>query len=128
MHQPVEATRKAKRLVRAAVAKARTLQPLARSRTEARKAALVIGGGISGMTAALEVASQGIPVTLLEREAELGGFMRRMGRTLEGEDIPARLRDIEKRLRGNGLVKVILGARLRKVEGYVGKYRSVVET
>ena len=67
------ATEKARDLVRMAVAKALLLQPLHKIEVEVQKAALVVGGGVAGMTAALTLAGQGFPVHLVEREARLGG-------------------------------------------------------
>ena len=126
MHQPKEATAKAKALVRAAVAKARTLQPLPRKRIDVKKSALVIGGGISGMYAAFELASHGIQVTLVEREASLGGLMRSMQRTIDGEDITARLRTIEDGLRSNGLINIHTDSKIKSIDGYLGNFRTVV--
>jgi heterodisulfide reductase subunit A-like polyferredoxin len=67
------ATEKAKDLVRMAVAKALRLEPLYKTEVPVQKAALVLGGGVAGMTAALTLADQGFPVHLVEREARLGG-------------------------------------------------------
>ncbi len=128
MHEPERATAKAKRLVRAAVSKARTLQPLSRQRTEVKCSGLVIGGGVSGVTAALELASHGVPVTLVERERELGGLARRLHKTIEGEDARERIRALEERLRSSGLARVLTGASVKKIEGYVGRYKVTVET
>ncbi len=75
-HDPVAATNKAKDMVRMAVSKAARLVPIRRSTFAVNHRALVIGGGIAGMTAALGVAAQGFPVTLVERERELGGNLR----------------------------------------------------
>ncbi|MEM4729411.1 MAG: CoB--CoM heterodisulfide reductase iron-sulfur subunit A family protein [Thermoplasmata archaeon] len=128
MHEPMKATAKAKKLVRAAVAKARNLQPLSRRRMEVRRAALVVGGGVSGMTAAIELASQGVQVTLVERERELGGLARRLHRTIEGEDVRERLHALEEKLRSSELVRILTASRVKKIEGYVGKYSVVVES
>jgi heterodisulfide reductase subunit A len=78
MHQPEEATEKAKDLVRSVVAKARLLKPLKKPVINVTQVALVIGGGVSGMTAALELAKQGFEVHLVEREKELGGHLRKI--------------------------------------------------
>ncbi|MEM4729111.1 MAG: CoB--CoM heterodisulfide reductase iron-sulfur subunit A family protein [Thermoplasmata archaeon] len=121
-----EATEKAIALVRMAVARARTLQPLQRLRTPVKKSALVIGGGISGMTAALEMAAQGYPVTLVEREPELGGISRRIHYTLDGLDVRGHLEGLIKRVEGNPLVRVMKGTEVRSVEGFVGNFRAVV--
>ncbi len=76
MHEPEKATQKSKDLLRMAIAKSRLLQPLQRQRIKIQKSALVIGGGISGMTAALTLARQGSDVYLVEKEDELGGNLR----------------------------------------------------
>jgi heterodisulfide reductase subunit A len=127
MHQPVEATAKAKKLVRSAVSKARDLQPLSRGRTVAKKTALVIGGGISGMTAALELAAQGIPATLVERQPKLGGLAGRLHETVEGQDVPARLKELERRLRSDKNITVHTGANIKSINGFVGNFKTVVE-
>jgi len=67
------ATEKARDLVRMAVAKALRLEPLHKTEVPVQKAALVLGGGVAGMTAALTLADQGFPVHLVERETRLGG-------------------------------------------------------
>jgi len=87
---PQLATLKAQELVRMAVAKARLLRPLPRLRFELTHSALVIGGGLSGMTAALSIADQGYEVHLVEREPELGGHLRHIHYGLGDED-PQRL-------------------------------------
>ena len=76
MHQPKEATQKAKDLVRMAVNKARNIEPLDRIKLNVTSKALVIGGGISGMVAALNFASQEYETVLVEKETELGGHAR----------------------------------------------------
>ena len=73
---PAAATAKAKDMVRMAASKAAKLIPIRRSTFAVNHRALVIGGGIAGMTAALSVAAQGFPVTLVERERGLGGNLR----------------------------------------------------
>ncbi len=72
------ATKKARSLVRMAVARAALLEPLATREVSVNNAALILGGGAAGMTAALVLADQGFPVHLVEREAMLGGNLRRL--------------------------------------------------
>jgi heterodisulfide reductase subunit A len=81
------ATEKAKELVRMAVAKARRLRPIERGTFDVNHRALVIGGGLAGMTAALSIAEQGFGVTLVEREAGLGGNLRHIYTTLPGSEV-----------------------------------------
>ncbi|MDQ7780676.1 MAG: FAD-dependent oxidoreductase, partial [Planctomycetota bacterium] len=76
MQQPADATAKSKDLVRMAVAKARRIQPLPMRKLPVTKDALVVGGGLAGMTAALALADQGFKTHLVERETELGGNLK----------------------------------------------------
>jgi len=79
------ATEKAKDLVRMAAAKALRLEPLRKTEVKVEKAALVIGGGVAGMTAALTLADQGFPVHLVERGERLGGSLWHIGKLVDWE-------------------------------------------
>jgi heterodisulfide reductase subunit A len=74
-------TEKAKRLVRAAVARVAFHQPLEARREPVQRAALVVGGGIAGIQAALSIADAGYPVYLVEREPSIGGRMAQLDKT-----------------------------------------------
>jgi heterodisulfide reductase subunit A len=87
MEQRKEATEKAMDLVRMAVAKSRLTEPLRSIPLPVTHSALVVGGGIAGMTAALAVADQGYDVALVEKSPSLGGVAARIGTTLSGEGI-----------------------------------------
>ncbi len=126
MHRAREATVKAKDLVRIAVAKARLLEPLQKGSVAVTKAALVIGGGLSGMTAALELAEQGFDVYLVEREKELGGNLRRIRRLLDGEDPGKALASLVERVGRNGRIRVFAAARIAKVDGSIGSFRTTI--
>jgi heterodisulfide reductase subunit A len=126
MHEPEAATEKAKDLVRMAVAKARLLKPLKKPKVEVTPVALVIGGGLSGMTAALEIAEQGYEVHLVEKEGELGGNLRRIMYTLEGTDPQESLRELVSRVEGNENIKLHLGTRVEDAQGYVGNFETTL--
>ena len=126
MREPEAATRKAKDLVRMAVAKARRLEPLERPKLSVNPRGLVIGGGLSGMTAALVLADQGFETFLVEREAELGGFFRKIHYTLEGRDPRSYLEGLVDRVDSNELIHIFKGARLEDISGYVGNFRSTI--
>ncbi|MGQ9623933.1 MAG: FAD-dependent oxidoreductase [Candidatus Bathycorpusculaceae bacterium] len=126
MHQPKEATEKAKDLVRAVVAKARLLKPLKKLVIGVTQVALIIGGGVSGMTAALELAKQGFEVHLVEREKELGGHLRKIYYLLEGEDPKEQLNRLVKEVTGNENIHVHLGAEVVEVNGFVGNFKSKI--
>ena len=126
MHQPEAATEKAKDLVRMAVAKARLIQPLRKPRIEVTPAALVIGGGLSGMTAALELADQGIETHLVEKEDELGGNLRRIKFVLGGEDPQAKLGELVGRVKGHENIRVHLGTQVEDIQGYIGNFETTL--
>jgi heterodisulfide reductase subunit A len=122
------ATRKAKDIIRMSVARAGHLEPLQEFDLPVTPSALVVGGGIAGLTCALSIAAQGFHVHLLERERELGGMGRRIATTLEGTDVPAMLEDLIRRVYANPLIHVSRGATIRSVSGYVGNFTTIAET
>ncbi len=124
MQNPEEATAKSRELVRMAVANARLLRALDSSPQTVTQKALVIGGGLAGMTAALAIADQGFAVYLVERSRELGGRLRQLRYTDGGEDVGGLLVRLEQRVRAHPQVRVFTGAELVAVSGYVGNYRS----
>ena len=127
MHEPERATEKAKDLVRMAVAKARLKKPLKPLSVPVNHSALVIGGGIAGMTAALTLADQGFEVHLVERKGELGGMARRIYYTVEGEDVRSFLSQLVRKVEGHPLIKVHTNAHIVDVHGYVGNFTTEIE-
>jgi heterodisulfide reductase subunit A len=127
MHEKGKATEKAKDIVRMAVAKARLLEPLKRSSLDVTRSALIIGGGLSGMTAALELAEQGFESFLVEKDAELGGNLRHIQYLLDGKENPQeQLRSIVGKVRSNSKIKVYTNASVKSFEGYIGNFRTVI--
>ncbi len=126
--QKEDATQKAQDIVRMSVARARYLEPLQEFDLPVTKAALVVGGGIAGMTCALSIANQGHTVYLLEKNKDLGGMARRIHTTLEGMDVQAHLNDLIHKIYNNPLVHVSHGATITDVSGYVGNFITTVET
>ena len=128
MHDHVGATEKAKDLVRMAVAKARFLKPLKKPVTSVTQSALVIGGGLAGMTAALEIAEQGFEVHLVEKQPELGGNLRKLRYMLHGENVHERLQQLISKVESNGNITLHLGAGIEDIHGYVGNFETVLNT
>ncbi len=126
MHEPEAATQKAKNLVEMAVAKARMLEPLDRPLVNVVQKGLVIGGGLSGMTAALSLAEQGFETYLVEKSEELGGLLRRKYHTLDDVKPQKLLTDMIEEVNQNELIHVFLGARVEDVSGYVGNFKTTV--
>ncbi len=127
MHEPSRATEKSKDLVRMAIAKARLLSPLEKYIIETTPVGLVIGGGLSGMTAALDIADQGFDVHLVERTGELGGNLNHIKYHPSGVDPQKNLRDIIKRVESNSHVKLHLNTELVDAHGYIGNFESTLD-
>jgi heterodisulfide reductase subunit A len=126
--QKEEATEKAQDIIRMSVARARYLEPLQEFDLPVNKTALVVGGGIAGMTCALSIANQGHEVHLVEKDTALGGMARRLHTTLEGMDVQAYLNDVISAVYNNPLIHVSHEATITDVSGYVGNFITTVET
>ncbi|MCG8636303.1 MAG: CoB--CoM heterodisulfide reductase iron-sulfur subunit A family protein [Desulfobacterales bacterium] len=125
---PENATRKAKEIVRMSVARSSLLQPLKEFDLPVNKTALVVGGGIAGMTCALSMANQGFEVQLLEKEKMLGGMARRIHTTLEGMDVQAFLKETTRKVYQHPYIRVSHDAAITDVTGYVGNFVTTVKT
>ncbi len=126
--EPEEATEKAKDLIRMSAARAAHLEPLQDIDLPVNKNALVVGGGIAGMTCALSIASQGHEVYLVEKDSDLGGMARRIHYTLEGMDVQAYLHDIIQKVYKNPLVHVYHNATITEATGYIGNFTTKVQS
>lgn len=120
------ATQKAKDLVRMAVAKARLIQPLPEPIIEVIPKGLIIGGGLSGMTAALSLARQGFECYLIERSSELGGNLRNTYFTLEGPDPQKHLNQLIREVKDQENIHIYTGTAVQLIEGFVGNFRTVI--
>ena len=126
MHEPEKATQKSKDLVRMALAKSRLLQPLQRQTVHVEKSALVIGGGLSGMTAALTLARQGFDAYLVEKDNELGGNLRHIHYLLNGDRPQEELARLRDEIRQNSRVHLFTGAAIEKIEGTIGNFKTTI--
>jgi heterodisulfide reductase subunit A len=123
-----DTTEKAKRLVAAAVAKASLYQPLEEREVGVTPAALVIGGGIAGLEAALDIAEAGYRVYLVEREEHLGGNMARLNRTFPTLESAAELlAQTISQVQEHPNIEVMTASEVAEVEGYVGNFAVKVE-
>ena len=121
-----EATQKAKDIVRMSVARSARLEPLEEYDLPVNKTALVVGGGVAGMTSALSLANQGFEVYLLEKDSDLGGMARRLHYTLEGMDVRSYLDDLVRKVYRHPSVHVSTDATITHVAGYVGNFTTTV--
>ena len=121
-----DATQKAKDIIRMSVARATHLEALQEFDLPVNKTALVVGGGLAGMTSALSIVKQGHEVYLVEKDSELGGMARRIHYTLEGMDVQAYLTDIVNKVYQNPLIHVYTDAVITEASGYVGNFVTKV--
>ena len=124
MHDPEKATKKSKDLVRMAVAKANLIEPLNQASLDVTNAALVVGGGISGMVSALNLADQGFQVHLVEKTSQLGGIANRHHHTLEGLDIQAYLKTLVQQVSKEPLIHLYLEAEIVEANGFIGNFKT----
>ena len=124
--KPRQATHKAIDLVRMATGRAANLMPLAEETVPVHSAALVVGGGIAGMTAAVALADQGFPVHLVEKHQRLGGTVCNIHRTLDGDDVQAFLAETIQRVNAHPRITVHLDSTVSKVDGHVGAFSSSI--
>jgi len=129
MHDPKAATEKAKDLVRMAVAKVYLLEPQEEPEIEITPVALVIGGGISGMTSALSLAEQGFHVHLVEKQPELGGMLLQLGKLfpLEQDSLEILKPKIEA-VKSNPKIKIHTNSRVKSVKGFIGNFDVEIES
>jgi heterodisulfide reductase subunit A2 len=108
------------------VARTINLEPLQEFDLPVNKAALVVGGGVAGMTSALGLANQGFEVHLVEKDTDLGGMARRIHSTLEGLDVQAYLQGLVREVYRHPRIRVLHGATITDVTGYVGNFVTTV--
>ncbi len=123
---PPGATRKAKELMRMALGRVLAAEPVHKLELRPVPRTLVIGGGVAGMTAALNVADAGYDVTLVERESELGGNLRNVYYVAEPENPQRLLRDLINRIIGHERIDLLTETELVSHRGRVGDFTSVL--
>ena len=128
MREPDKATQKAKDLIRMGVAKARLLQPLEEIEMKVAPSALVIGGGIVGMKAALNLANQGFDVHLVEKEPELGGTLRSINELFPiNQEAVKLIKPLVEQIRSHPKIKTRLSSRVSQVTGFIGNFNINVD-
>ncbi|MFO8090977.1 MAG: FAD-dependent oxidoreductase, partial [Desulfatiglandaceae bacterium] len=127
-NDPAAATDKAKDLVRMAVAKVALLEPVQDTELDVNPGVLVVGAGISGISAALSLATQGYPVTIVERAQEPGGQAKRIHTTWKGENVKKRLEALVKTAAENPMIELNCATEIESVEGFVGNFKTTLDT
>jgi len=122
MKENEKATLKAKDLIRMGVEKATLLEPLEKVKVEVNPSAVVIGGGIAGMTAALNLANQGFETNIIEKESELGGLVNKLNKIYPTNEDTSELLSIIDKVENHKNLKIFKSATLEKVDGFIGNY------
>ena len=125
---PEKSTEKAKDLVRMAVSKAALLEPLTESTMAVNHAALVVGGGVAGMTAAKNMSEQGYHTFLIEKTDILGGQARHLYETWRGEDVQGFLAGLIDSVQSDRNIDVFLNSQITQVEGFIGNFKTTIST
>jgi heterodisulfide reductase subunit A2 len=125
---PEKSTQKAKDLVRMAVSKAALLEPLTESTMTVNHAALVVGGGVAGMTAAKNMSEQGYHTFLIEKTDALGGQARHLHETWRGEDIQGYLAGLTHSVQSDRNIDVFLNSQITQVDGFIGNFKTTLTT
>jgi len=126
--EPDAATDKSQDLVRMAVAKARKLKPLPEQTVPVTAKALIVGGGIAGMTVALTLAEQGFPSVVLEKGKTLGGNLGLLNHTLSSDATASHLKELVAKVKKSKKIDVLTNAALEQCSGFIGNFASVVSS
>lgn len=121
------ATQKAKALVAGSVLRVREHEALEPIRVPIEEHTLVVGGGIAGITAALEIANAGHPVYLVEREPSIGGHMAQFDKTFPTLDCAACI--LTPRMSDTGMhpnIELLTWSEVEKIDGYVGDFTATI--
>jgi heterodisulfide reductase subunit A len=121
-----EATEKSKDLVRMAVARASLLEPIPELSVEVNKSALVVGGGVAGMTAALSIAAQGYEAAIVEKSAVLGGAARDIDTTWRGLAVQPYLVELIEMVERHPKIRVLKEAEIVDASGFVGNFETTI--
>ena len=123
IHEPEKATENAKEIVRMAIAKSINLEPLKEPEIEITPSALIIGAGVSGLTAALSLSQQGFEVHIVEKEAEAGGLLRKLHKLFpSGQDASAFVKSTLELLNSRKNITLLTSTVVKKVNGYFGNF------
>ena len=123
----IEATRKAKSLVAGAIKRVVHHQPLTKREVPVNPATLIIGGGVSGITAALEIADAGKQVCLVEKTEKLGGLAAQLDLTYPNfYSISDTISALSRRVKVHDFIRVYTNASLKEMSGYVGNFQATI--
>ncbi len=125
--EPENALGRARDQIAMGVARAALLEPQIEPEIDVEPSSLVIGGGVAGMSAALRLANMGYPVTLIEKEAQLGGLVSKLYKLYPTfEDAGEFVRKMIDTVTSHDRITVLTSARLEHLKGYIGNYEAKI--
>lgn len=128
MKDKEEATAKAVDLIRMAVARSASLEPIQDQQLPMVQSGLVIGGGVAGMTSALSLADQGFPVHLVEASDKLGGNALKLAHTLKGEEVQPFLDQLIAKVKADDRITVHYNGAIEDVQGFIGNFKTTISS
>lgn len=128
MNEKEAATEKAKDLVRMSVSRAQLLEQLPKQTFPVTPKALIIGGGITGLTAALGLSDQGFPSIIVESSSQLGGRFARVRYSLNSDSPKEFVDDLIGRVEENPNIQILRESKVKEVRGFVGNFESTIES
>lgn len=126
--EPEKATEKTIDLIKMSVQKVIHQESLSKTKLSVNKNSVVIGGGVAGMTAALDIAAQGFHVDLIEKEDELGGNLRHVPFTFDQKQTRPILESLIEKVNIHKQISVHMNTKIEKIEGFIGKYKTTIVT
>jgi heterodisulfide reductase subunit A2 len=126
MQEKEKATDKAVDLIRMAIARTALLEQVQDQQLPMVEGALVIGGGVAGMTSALNIADQGFRVTLIEATEKLGGNALKLAHTLKGEEVQPFLEKLVQQVNSNERITVHFNCKVQDVQGFIGNFKTKI--
>jgi len=128
MHEPEKATEKAKDLIRMGVSRAYHLQSLEKNYVDINSSALIIGGGIAGITAALNLAKRGFEVIIIEKNEQLGGLLNNLNKLFPAQETASNLLKVRDEVFKHENIKIYTSTTIKAVEGFVGNFNIRIST
>ncbi len=126
MKEPEKGTEKAKDLIRMGVYKAALLESLEKMQVGVIPSAIVIGGGIAGMNAALNLANQDFKVSVIEKDSELGGLIRHLNKVYPTNEDASNILETRNLVENHKKIDVYKSTVIEKIEGYVGNFKVII--
>ncbi|MFX1314536.1 MAG: CoB--CoM heterodisulfide reductase iron-sulfur subunit A family protein [Promethearchaeota archaeon] len=127
MSEPEKAMEKAKELIALNVSRVKLLEPIYETTVDICHSALIIGGGIAGLTAALSLGNQGFNSYIIEKEKELGGLVRNIHYILGTGDPQEYLKNLIEQVKNHRRIKIFTNVKIEEINGFIGNFSTLIK-